>query len=143
MLNFRFCIYHARAMSCICCPYRQCNRHFGCLVASASDIVNLHDTSGMSCCISAPAEPTCCICSATVKLEPCELNCCTASCNFAFQGPFAHLCACVHAVLLAGWGFLNYVAPSLLCVLFGVPSGAYRLHHCVMHHVVSKQGTPL
>ncbi len=36
----------------------------------------------------------------------------------------------------AGYEALNYVAPLLLCPLFGVPSGMYRLHHCVMHHVV-------
>jgi len=33
----------------------------------------------------------------------------------------------------ADW--LNTVAPYLLSPLFGVPSGAYRLHHVVMHHV--------
>lgn len=30
---------------------------------------------------------------------------------------------------------LNCVAPYLLAPLYGVPSGAYRLHHVVMHHV--------
>lgn len=30
---------------------------------------------------------------------------------------------------------LNQVAPVLLAPLFGVPSGMYRLHHCLMHHV--------
>ncbi|KAL4425429.1 hypothetical protein ABPG75_009445 [Micractinium tetrahymenae] len=30
---------------------------------------------------------------------------------------------------------LNLVAPVLLAPLFGVPSGMYHLHHCVMHHV--------
>ncbi|KAF8063047.1 REE1 [Scenedesmus sp. PABB004] len=32
-------------------------------------------------------------------------------------------------------GALNAVAPYLLAPLFGVPCGAYRLHHVVMHHV--------
>lgn len=26
--------------------------------------------------------------------------------------------------------------PNVLCALFGVPVGVYRLHHCIMHHVV-------
>ena len=30
---------------------------------------------------------------------------------------------------------LNLGAPLLLAPLFGIPSGMYRLHHCVMHHV--------
>ena len=33
-------------------------------------------------------------------------------------------------------GLLNFVAPILLAPLFGVPSGMYKLHHKVMHHVV-------
>uniref|UniRef100_A0A383V8J9 Fatty acid desaturase domain-containing protein n=2 Tax=Tetradesmus obliquus TaxID=3088 RepID=A0A383V8J9_TETOB len=32
-------------------------------------------------------------------------------------------------------GWLNHLAPYLLSPLFGVPAGAYRLHHVVMHHV--------
>jgi hypothetical protein len=35
----------------------------------------------------------------------------------------------------AGCSWLNHLAPYLLSPLFGVPSGAYRLHHVVMHHV--------
>eukprot|EP00879_Flechtneria_rotunda_P006238 GHRR01006557.1.p1 GENE.GHRR01006557.1~~GHRR01006557.1.p1 ORF type:complete len:253 (+),score=90.81 GHRR01006557.1:1174-1932(+) len=30
---------------------------------------------------------------------------------------------------------MNLIAPYLLSPLFGVPSGTYRLHHVVMHHV--------
>ncbi|KAL4446747.1 hypothetical protein ABPG77_007991 [Micractinium sp. CCAP 211/92] len=30
---------------------------------------------------------------------------------------------------------LNLVGPVLMAPLFGVPSGMYHLHHCVMHHV--------
>lgn len=33
-----------------------------------------------------------------------------------------------------GYGALNYVAPVVLAPFLGVPSGMYRLHHCVMHH---------
>lgn len=29
------------------------------------------------------------------------------------------------------------LVPYVLCLLYGVPSGFYRLHHCIMHHVVS------
>ncbi|KAK9820238.1 hypothetical protein WJX72_007814 [[Myrmecia] bisecta] len=32
------------------------------------------------------------------------------------------------------YGVLNKVIPMLLAPLFGVPSGMYRLHHCIMHH---------
>lgn len=32
-------------------------------------------------------------------------------------------------------GWLNTIAPYLLTPLYGVPSGAYRLHHVVMHHI--------
>lgn len=32
-------------------------------------------------------------------------------------------------------GWLNHLAPYLLSPLFGVPAGAYRLHHVLMHHV--------
>lgn len=35
----------------------------------------------------------------------------------------------------ADCGLLNLVVPVLLAPFFGVPSGMYRLHHCVMHHV--------
>ena len=31
---------------------------------------------------------------------------------------------------------LNWATPLVLAPLFGVPSGMYRLHHTVMHHVV-------
>jgi hypothetical protein len=44
--------------------------------------------------------------------------------------------ACITLLLLpacAGW--LNTVAPYFLAPLFGLPSGAYRLHHVVMHHI--------
>eukprot|EP00887_Chlorella_sp_A99_P005783 scaffold1.g5783.t1 len=34
-----------------------------------------------------------------------------------------------------GWGALNQLVPFVLAPFFGVPSGMYRLHHCVMHHV--------
>lgn len=37
-------------------------------------------------------------------------------------------------------GALNWVAPVLLAPLFGIPSGMYRLHHCVMHHVSNNAG---
>lgn len=37
----------------------------------------------------------------------------------------------------AEYGLLNQVVPYMLCALYGVPVGVYRLHHCVMHHVVS------
>ncbi|GBF88896.1 fatty acid desaturase [Raphidocelis subcapitata] len=30
---------------------------------------------------------------------------------------------------------LNWLTPYVLAPLYGLPSGAYRLHHCVMHHV--------
>ena len=33
-----------------------------------------------------------------------------------------------------GLGALNNVIPLLLCPLFGLPSGLYWLHHCVVHH---------
>lgn len=33
-----------------------------------------------------------------------------------------------------GCNYLNWIAPMLLLPLFGVPSGLYRFHHCVMHH---------
>ncbi|PNH03607.1 Pumilio 3 [Tetrabaena socialis] len=33
------------------------------------------------------------------------------------------------------YGALNLIIPYLLCNLYGVPSGFYRLHHVVMHHV--------
>ena len=38
--------------------------------------------------------------------------------------------------LSAGCNYLNWIAPMLLSPLFGVPSGLYRFHHCVMHHSV-------
>jgi len=31
--------------------------------------------------------------------------------------------------------YLNYLIPYILAPLYGVPSGVYKLHHCVMHHV--------
>mmetsp|Transcript_30447 Transcript_30447/g.57388 ORF Transcript_30447/g.57388 Transcript_30447/m.57388 type:complete len:344 (+) Transcript_30447:92-1123(+) len=31
--------------------------------------------------------------------------------------------------------YLNHVAPYVLCPLFGIPAGMYRLHHVVMHHI--------
>eukprot|EP00882_Tetradesmus_deserticola_P020043 GHRQ01021597.1.p1 GENE.GHRQ01021597.1~~GHRQ01021597.1.p1 ORF type:complete len:176 (+),score=26.66 GHRQ01021597.1:356-883(+) len=34
-----------------------------------------------------------------------------------------------------GCSWLNHLAPYLLSPLFGVPSGAYKLHHVIMHHV--------
>jgi len=37
----------------------------------------------------------------------------------------------------AEWGWLNYVASYVLGPLYGLPCGMYRLHHKVMHHVVS------
>lgn len=37
----------------------------------------------------------------------------------------------------AEYGLLNQVVPHMLCALYGVPVGVYRLHHCIMHHVVS------
>lgn len=30
---------------------------------------------------------------------------------------------------------LNLIVPYLISPLYGVPAGAYRLHHVVMHHV--------
>merc|ERR1712166_768259 len=33
------------------------------------------------------------------------------------------------------WAVLNQWAPMVLCPFFGLPSGAYNLHHCVMHHI--------
>jgi hypothetical protein len=30
---------------------------------------------------------------------------------------------------------LNQLAPYALAPLYGLPAGAYRLHHCIMHHV--------
>lgn len=37
----------------------------------------------------------------------------------------------------AEYSLLNQIVPYMLCALYGVPIGVYRLHHCVMHHVVS------
>ena len=34
------------------------------------------------------------------------------------------------------WAPLNALMPFVLAPLFGVPSGIYSLHHCIMHHVV-------
>jgi len=31
--------------------------------------------------------------------------------------------------------YLNYIVPFILSPLYGVPSGVYKLHHCVMHHL--------
>jgi len=31
--------------------------------------------------------------------------------------------------------WLNYLVPYFLSPLYGVPSGVYKLHHCVMHHL--------
>jgi len=36
---------------------------------------------------------------------------------------------------LEGYRILNYVAPIILAPFYGIPSGMYRLHHCVMHHL--------
>lgn len=38
--------------------------------------------------------------------------------------------------LSAEYSALNHLVPLALCPLFGVPSGMYRLHHCIVHHVV-------
>ena len=46
-------------------------------------------------------------------------------------------CAC------AEYPFRNAIASLLLTPLFGIPSGVYKLHHKVMHHVVSTGSTPL
>lgn len=35
--------------------------------------------------------------------------------------------------------FLNRVPSLVLCPLFGIPAGMYRLHHVVMHHVENNQ----
>lgn len=40
------------------------------------------------------------------------------------------------ATVPAGCALLNWATPLLLAPFFGVPSGMYRLHHTVMHHVV-------
>lgn len=45
-------------------------------------------------------------------------------------------CAC------AEYPFRNAIASLLLTPLFGIPSGIYKLHHKVMHHVVSTAATP-
>ena len=37
----------------------------------------------------------------------------------------------------AEYPFRNAIASLMLTPLFGIPSGVYRLHHRVMHHVVS------
>lgn len=34
------------------------------------------------------------------------------------------------------WQPLNHLAQYILAPLYGVPPGIYRLHHCIMHHVV-------
>lgn len=34
---------------------------------------------------------------------------------------------------VAGW-ILAQLCPNVLCVLYGIPPGIYRLHHVVMHH---------
>ena len=39
----------------------------------------------------------------------------------------------------AEYPFRNAIASLLLTPLFGIPSGVYRLHHRVMHHVVSRE----
>lgn len=44
------------------------------------------------------------------------------------------LCCVLRAVCCNRAAVLNNVAPYALAPLFGVPSGAYRLHHVVMHH---------
>ena len=48
--------------------------------------------------------------------------------------------ACLPSLPSAGCGALNAVVPLLLCPFFGVPSGMYRLHHCIMHHTVGRAG---
>ena len=39
--------------------------------------------------------------------------------------------------MCAEYPFRNAIASLMLTPLFGIPSGVYRLHHRVMHHVVS------
>lgn len=39
-----------------------------------------------------------------------------------------------HRPLFAQFTMLNQIAPYVLAPLFGVPSGMYSLHHCIMHH---------
>lgn len=44
----------------------------------------------------------------------------------------------------AEYNWLNAIAPYVLTPLFGLPSGAYRLHHVIMHHVEdNKEGWDL
>lgn len=38
---------------------------------------------------------------------------------------------------VAGYVFLNSITSLLLTPFFGIPSGVYKLHHRIMHHVVS------
>jgi hypothetical protein len=33
------------------------------------------------------------------------------------------------------YNILNYIVPYFLSPFYGVPSGVYKLHHCVMHHI--------
>mmetsp|Transcript_39615 Transcript_39615/g.88092 ORF Transcript_39615/g.88092 Transcript_39615/m.88092 type:complete len:363 (-) Transcript_39615:628-1716(-) len=33
------------------------------------------------------------------------------------------------------YNWLNYCSPFFLCTLYGVPSGLYRPHHVIMHHI--------
>ena len=39
--------------------------------------------------------------------------------------------------MCAEYPFRSAIASLMLTPLFGIPSGVYRLHHRVMHHVVS------
>jgi len=33
------------------------------------------------------------------------------------------------------YNYLNYIIPYILAPFYGLPSGVYKLHHCVMHHL--------
>jgi fatty acid desaturase len=78
-----------------------------------------------------------------------------AACFFVLCAPRCHLAGAAYLVALdsvflqrfmlslhfsqhrrlfrKGLGALNAL-PALLCPLFGLPPGVYRLHHCAMHH---------
>ena len=40
--------------------------------------------------------------------------------------------------LIAGYGVINLLVPLIIAPLYGVPCGMYKIHHKVMHHVVSQ-----
>lgn len=46
-------------------------------------------------------------------------------------------CECTaYEIPTTAWRGLHHVSSYLLAPLYGIPPGVYRLHHCVMHHVV-------